>query len=84
MRSIAQTVGSLDFPRVRIGIGRPLIHGQPSWDPDAVSDYVLADPSPDQAATLAQAEAKALEAVIAILRDGTETAMNRFNAAEDC
>ena len=84
MRSIAQTVGPLDFPRVRIGIGRPLIHGQPSWDPDAVSDYVLADPSPDQAATLAQAEAKALEAVIAILRDGTATAMNRFNAAEDC
>lgn len=84
MRSIAQVVGSLDFPRVRIGIGRPLVHGQPSWDPNAVSEYVLADPSPDQAAALEQAEAKATEAVIAILRDGTETAMNRFNAAEDC
>lgn len=83
MRSIAQAVGSLDFPRVRIGIGRPLVHGQPSWDPGAVSDHVLADPGPDQAAALAQAEAKAAEAVIAILRDGVETAMNRFNAAAD-
>ena len=83
MRSIAQVVGSLDFPRVRIGIGRPLVHGQPSWDPGAVSDYVLADPGPDQAAALEQAEAKAAEAVIAILRDGVETAMNRFNAAAD-
>ena len=83
MRSIAQAVGSLDFPRVRIGIGRPLVHGQPSWDPSAVSDYVLADPGLDQAAALEQAEAKAAEAVIAILRDGVETAMNRFNAAAD-
>ncbi len=84
MRSIAHVIGSLEFPRIRIGIGRPLVHGQPSWDPQAVSDYVLADPSPDQAATFAQAEAKAAEAVIAILRDGVETAMNHFNAAADC
>ena len=83
MRSIGQVIGSLDFPRVRIGIGRPLLNGEPSWDPELVGDYVLHDPSSDDILALAQAEEKATDAVIAILRDGVEAAMNRFNSDPD-
>ena len=83
MRSIGEVIGSLDFPRVRIGIGRPLVNGEPSWDPAFVGDYVLAEPEPAQAAALEQAEVQAAEAVIVILRDGLEAAMNRFNSEAD-
>ena len=83
MRSIKDTIGTLDFPRVRIGIGRPLIDGQPSWDPESVAGYVLADPPPEEARRLAQAERRAAEAVLAILREGVEAAMSRFNTGND-
>lgn len=79
MRSIKEGIGTLEFPRVRIGIGRPLVDGKPSWDPEAVADYVLADPPPEEARLLAQAERRAAEAVLAILREGVEAAMNRSN-----
>lgn len=79
VRSIKDTIGTLDFPRVRIGIGRPLIDGKPSWDPEAVADYVLADPPPEAARLLAQAERRAAETVLIILREGVEAAMNRCN-----
>ncbi len=80
MRSIHQVVGSLDFPRVRIGIGRPLVNGAPSWDADAVADYVLHDPTAKEATVLAAAEERAAQAALSVLRDGVEAAMNRFNA----
>src|SRR3712207_4646327 len=37
MKSIIAQLGTRDFPRVRIGIGRPLVGGEPSWDPEAVA-----------------------------------------------
>ncbi len=80
MRSIHEIVGSLDFPRVRIGIGRPYVNDAPSYHPDVVADHVLADPIPGEAEALQEAVRRAADAVIAILRDGVEAAMNEFNA----
>ena len=80
MRSIKQILGTLEFPRVRIGVGRPQIDGRPSRDPDAVAAYLLSDPAPDEAGLLAAGEERAGEAVLAILTIGVEDAMNRFNA----
>lgn len=80
MRSIKERIGTLDFPRVRIGIGRPAVDGVPSHDPAVVADHVLSDPDPQEAAALQAAERRAAEAVIAILRDGVEAAMNTLNA----
>ena len=37
LESIARTIGSEDFPRLRIGIGRPVVEGEPSWDPARAS-----------------------------------------------
>lgn len=80
MKSVHATIGSLDFPRVRIGIGRPYIDDRPSRDPDVIADYVLADPEPDEAKILHAAEKRAAQAIVVILRDGVEAAMNQFNA----
>ncbi len=79
MRSIRETIGALDFPRVRIGVGRPYVNDEPSHHPDVVADHLLASPIPEERAALRAAEAQAAEAVIAILRDGVEAAMNAFN-----
>ena len=80
LRSIKQIVGTLTFPRVRIGIGRPLVDGAPSWDSEAVASYVLSAPRGAEAEALAAAERRAAAAVVAILRDGVEPAMNAFNS----
>lgn len=79
LQSIIGVLGRNDFPRLRIGIGRPVVDGEPSWDPDDVAAYVLSDPTPEEAATLQATVAKAAEAVETLLREGVEAAMNRYN-----
>ncbi len=79
LRSIIGTIGSGGFPRLRIGIGRPVVDGEPSWEPEVVADYVLSDPTPQEAEALQAAAAEAAEAVETVLRDGLEAAMNRYN-----
>jgi len=71
IRSIGEAVGDLSFLRVRVGIGRPT--GE-----DAVT-YVLAAPAGPEAEALRGAEARAVEAVEAVLAGGPAAAMNRFN-----
>ena len=78
MKSIIGAIGN-DFPRLRIGIGRPSRGGQPSWDPEDVANWVLTDAPPSQKRLLEEAADYAAEAALAVLVDGVETAMNRFN-----
>jgi len=77
--SIIAAIGGQDFPRLRIGIGRPEVDGEPTWDPDAVALYVLSDPAPKEAEALQATVAKAAEAVETLLKEGLEPAMNRYN-----
>lgn len=72
IRSIGDSLGHLEFLRVRVGIGRP----PPSRDP---ADYVLAPPAPEEAGALREAEDRAADAVRVVLADGPVAAMNRFN-----
>jgi PTH1 family peptidyl-tRNA hydrolase len=72
LRSIASALGTNDFLRLRIGVGRP---GR--GDRRSVSDYVLSDFEPDEDADeLVQRSAGAVET---ILREGLEVAQARFN-----
>lgn len=72
MRSIVGQLGTVEFPRVRIGIGP-----QPEqWD---IADYVLSDIPADTRESFWQALNKAADAVELILRDGLGSAMNRYN-----
>jgi PTH1 family peptidyl-tRNA hydrolase len=72
LRSLAQHVGSQDFLRLRIGVGRP---GR--GDPRSVADWVLSPFAPeDDAETLVSRAADAVETIVG---DGLEAAQQRFN-----
>ena len=79
IKSIIQSTGSQEFPRVRIGIGRPHVAGEPTWDPEDVANYVLRDPPPEHAKALQDAVRRAVEAVEVVLGEGLEAAMNKYN-----
>lgn len=79
MKSIIARIGTQDFPRLKIGIGRPTVGGEPSWDPEVIAGHVLAAPPPDERAKLDEAATRAGDAIIAVLDEGIEAAMNRFN-----
>jgi len=73
VQSIITRLGSQDFPRLRVGIGRP--QGQM----DAAA-YVLQDFSAEQESEMAFVRPKAADAIEAWLAHGVEMAMNQFNA----
>jgi peptidyl-tRNA hydrolase, PTH1 family len=79
LKSITAALGSSDYGRVRIGIGRPIVHGAPSWDPEDVADYVLSNPPAAGRKTLDEALDRACDAVETIINEGWERAMNKFN-----
>ena len=65
-------VGSQEVPRLRVGIGRP---------PQGVDpvDYVLGEPSGEEESELSGAVEQSVEVVRAVLADGIDAAMNRYN-----
>jgi peptidyl-tRNA hydrolase, PTH1 family len=79
LQSIIQRLGVNDFPRIRIGIGRPVVGGEPSWDPEVIAGYVLSDPPPEERRALDDAVGQAIDAVVCMMTEGLEAAMNRFN-----
>lgn len=79
MKSIVGTIGSQEFPRVRIGIGRPSVQGTPSYEPEVIAGYVLADPPAAERALLDETVAQAVAAIEVLLSDGLVAAMGRFN-----
>jgi PTH1 family peptidyl-tRNA hydrolase len=70
--SIMRAVGTPDFYRVRIGVGRPPGRQDPA-------DWVLHPMSRKEGRELAETEEMAADAVLSIIHDGIERAMNRFN-----
>lgn len=79
MRSIRSVIGELDFPRVRIGVGRPMVDGKGSRHPNDVADWLLSDPTPAERQLTFEAERRAAEAVVHMLEHGVESAMNVYN-----
>jgi PTH1 family peptidyl-tRNA hydrolase len=72
LRSLAQHLGSQDFLRLRIGVGRP---GR--GDPRSVADWVLSAFAPeDDAEALVSRSADAVETIVS---EGLEAAQQRFN-----
>src|SRR6266516_4489803 len=72
LRSIARQLGTQDFLRLRIGVGRP-----ERGDPRPLADYVLANFEPhDDAETLV---ARAADAVETLGDEGLEAAQRQFN-----
>ncbi len=72
MRSIIYQLGSQDFPRVRLGIGRP----PEGWD---LKDYVLSTFNEDELPALKDACQRAVEGIELIISKGVNYAMSKCN-----
>ena len=72
LRSIVEHVHTQDFQRVRIGVGKPT-------SKERGADHVLNRLGKRERAEVDVTVEQAADAVEAILRDGVDAAMNRFN-----
>jgi PTH1 family peptidyl-tRNA hydrolase len=80
IESIITELGSEDFTRIRVGIGRPPVAEGPTEVTDAdIVTYLLSDLPPEVKATISQVIPRVSEAILCILTEGLETAMNKFN-----
>jgi PTH1 family peptidyl-tRNA hydrolase len=74
LESIIRHLGSTAFPRIKIGVGRPL-HGR-----DENVDFLLSAPRGDERLELDAAYARAAEAALCWATEGPDVAMNKYNA----
>ncbi|MFZ0533427.1 MAG: aminoacyl-tRNA hydrolase [Anaerolineales bacterium] len=72
MQSIIERLGTEEFPRLRIGTGRPPGRME-------AADYVLQDFPTDESDLLADTLDRAVEAVLTFIQYGLERAMNSYN-----
>jgi PTH1 family peptidyl-tRNA hydrolase len=71
MRSVIEALGTEAFPRLRVGIGRP-VHGEPP-------DHVLSDFTLDERIVMDGALDQAVAAVETFIAAGIRAAMNSYN-----
>lgn len=76
MKSVIENIGTEEFCRVRVGIGKP------KENIDMIS-YVIGYISEDELKELDSGVEKAKEAVIEILKNGADFAMNKYNKKKD-
>jgi PTH1 family peptidyl-tRNA hydrolase len=72
LRSIIESLGTEDFPRLRIGVRRGEVEGD-------LADYVLAPFPEDDVLVVQEVVGAAVEAVEWVMREGTASAMSRYN-----
>jgi peptidyl-tRNA hydrolase len=78
MKSIISALASEDFPRIRVGIGRPQME-ELSNNEDIIVNYVLGDFSPQEKQLIKSAITTVAEALDYFLIQGIEAAMSKFN-----
>jgi len=76
LRSVAAILGTIDYPRLRIGVGR----GDLRRD---MADHVLARFEPEEESGIEAAVARAADAVETWIDDGLAKTMNVFNRSDD-
>jgi PTH1 family peptidyl-tRNA hydrolase len=65
--------GKTDFPRLRLGVGRP------AGGRDDNLDFLLSRPTLDERISLDQARERAVDAIVVYVTEGIAAAMNRHN-----
>lgn len=70
--SIITQLGSQDFPRIRVGIGRPQGY-------EDAADYVLSDFSQEERVVIEGTIVRVAEVILCLLREGVVAAMNKYN-----
>jgi PTH1 family peptidyl-tRNA hydrolase len=76
LKSVAQHLGTIEYPRLRIGVGR----GDARRD---LADHVLARFEPAEAGLVAEAVGRAADAADLWIGEGLVKMMNSFNRADD-
>ena len=76
LRSVADVLGTTEYPRLRVGVGR----GDARRD---LADHVLARFDADEKTAIDDAVARAADAVEMWIADGLSKMMGTFNRAED-
>jgi len=78
--SIIEHLGSRDFIRLRVGVGRPGLPGGSSTpDEDEVVRYVLGNFTPEEKIVIARTLPRVSEALLCLLTLGLTAAMNKYN-----
>ncbi len=72
IESIIQHLGTQNFPRIRIGVGRP----PENW---SVNSHVLSPFNQNDSKIISDAIDELVPAVLCIFKDGIDNAMNKFN-----
>jgi PTH1 family peptidyl-tRNA hydrolase len=73
LADVTERLGTDQFPRLRIGIGKDFPRGRQS-------DYVLQPFSPEQLPLVEASLPAAADAALTFIADGVNTAMNRYNS----
>ena len=72
LKDIIEKCGGADFPRVKIGVGPP----PPDTD---VAAWVLGTFPPGETGAMREVEETAVDAVLWLIENGVDSAMNKFN-----
>jgi PTH1 family peptidyl-tRNA hydrolase len=72
LKSLIQDLGSEEFMRVRVGVGRKELGGD-------LAEHVLSPFSREDRRLIDEAVTRAADAVLCILHEGVDAAMNKFN-----
>ena len=72
LASIIETLGTKDFPRLRLGIGRP----PGKMDP---ANFILRNFSRDEMKAISEILDRAADAVFEFVKNGLDMSMNKFN-----
>ena len=80
INSIIDHLGSRDFVRLRVGIGRPgLFEGRQEPVEDEIINYVLGDFTSEEKKVIEETIPRVGEALFCLLAEGLTAAMNRYN-----
>jgi PTH1 family peptidyl-tRNA hydrolase len=81
IKSAIANLGTQDFIRIRVGIGRP--QAETSDKDRDVVDYVLGDFSPDEKAILEETLHQVCDATLCLITEGLKSAMNKYNSSPE-
>jgi len=83
IESIITELGSQDFPRIRVGIGRPIAPTGATGITDAdIVTYLLSDLPPEVKRTITHVIPVVSEAILCFLTEGLAAAMNKYNRVD--
>lgn len=78
IKSVVSMLGSADFIRLRLGVGRPPV-GQ-NLPPDGIASWVLGRFSNEETSVVSELLTRGVLALEALCAEGVKTAQNRFNS----